>query len=227
MMVTIPDLLTADQVEHCRRTLLERGRWEDGRATAGHLAIRAKRNLQLDASDPVAVELGNLILDALGANPVFVSATLPLKVLPPRFNRYEHGGEYGNHVDGAILTVPGTTHRIRTDVSATLFFSAPEDYDGGELVIEDTYGTHEVKLPAGHIVLYPGTSLHRVKPVTRGVRLASFFWIQSLVKDDAQRALLFELDASIQQLSARLPDAPELERLAGVYHNLVRRWSDT
>ena len=227
MLETIPDELTAEQVEHCRRALLERGRWEDGRATAGHLAIRAKRNLQLGPDDPVAVEIGTVILDALAANPRFVSATLPLKVLPPRFNRYEGGGEYGHHVDGAILTVPGTTHRVRTDISATLFFSAPDEYEGGELVIDDTYGTQRVKLPAGHIVLYPGTSLHRVTPVTRGVRLASFFWIQSLVREDAQRALLFELDNAIQELSAAHPGAPQLDRLAGVYHNLVRRWSDT
>ncbi|HEX6993267.1 MAG TPA: Fe2+-dependent dioxygenase [Gammaproteobacteria bacterium] len=227
MMVKIPDVLTAEQIEHCRRSLLERGRWEDGRATAGHLAIRAKRNQQLEPDDPVGTEIGNLILDALAANPLFLSAALPLKVLPPRFNRYENGGEYGLHVDGAVLSVPGTPHRVRTDVSATLFLSSPEDYDGGELVIEDTYGTQRVKLPAGHLALYPGTSLHRVTPVTRGVRLASFFWIQSLVREDAQRALLFELDSAIQELTARHPDAPQLERLAGVYHNLVRRWSDT
>src|SRR5690606_34033760 len=144
MLVTIPDVLTPEQVEHCRRSLLERGRWEDGRATAGHLAVRAKRNLQLGPNDPVAAELGNLILDALGANPLFVSSALPLKVLPPRFNRYEEGGEYGDHVDGANLTVPGTMQRIRTDVSATLFLSSPDDYDGGELVIEDAYGTRLV-----------------------------------------------------------------------------------
>jgi len=227
MMVQIPDVLTAEQVEHCRRSLLERGQWEDGRATAGHLAIRAKRNRQLQQNDPVGTEIGNLILDALAANPLFLSAALPLKVLPPRFNRYEDGGEYGVHVDGAILPVPGTPHRVRTDISATLFLSAPDDYDGGELVVEDTYGTHHVKLPAGHLVLYPGTSLHRVTPVTRGMRLASFFWIQSLVREDTQRALLFELDTAIQELSAQYPDAPQLERLAGVYHNLVRRWSDT
>jgi len=227
MLVTIPDVLTTEQVEHCRRSLLERGQWEDGRATAGHLAVRAKRNRQLKADDPVGTEIGNLILDALAKNPLFLSAALPLKVLPPRFNRYEGGGEYGLHVDGAVLPVPGTRHRVRTDVSATLFLSAPEEYDGGELVIEDTYGSHRVKLPAGHVILYPATSLHRVTPVTRGVRLASFFWIQSLVREDSQRALLFELDTAIQQLSAQYPGAPQLERLAGVYHNLVRRWSDT
>jgi len=226
MLLTIKDVLSREQVEHCR-TLLEHAQWEDGRATAGHLAVRAKRNLQLGQNDPVAVEIGNLILDALGANPLFISAALPLKVLPPRFNRYEGGGEYGDHVDSAVLPIPGTPHRVRTDISATLFFSDPDDYDGGELVVEDTYGPRHVKLPAGHLVLYPGTSVHRVTPVTRGVRLASFFWIQSLVREDAQRALLYELDTAIQQLSAEHPGAPQLERLAGVYHNLVRRWSET
>src|SRR5690606_38147193 len=149
--------------------------------------------------------LADILLDALAREPLFVSATLPLKVLPPRFNRYEGGGEYGLHVDGAVLSVPGTSHRVRTDVSATVFISDPADYDGGELIIEDVYGPRTVKLPAGHMVLYPGTSLHRVTPVTRGTRLASFFWVQSLVQDQQQRTLLFELDSSIRRLAARLP----------------------
>src|SRR5690554_4560449 len=156
-----------------------------------------------------------------------MAAALPLKVFPPRFNRYEGGGNYGNHIDGSILSVPGSAQRIRTDLSATLFFSEPEDYEGGELVIEDTYGTRAVKLPAGHLVLYPGTSLHRVTPVTQGTRLAAFFWIQSLVREDSQRSLLLQLDNTIQQLTSDLPDNPAVPQLMGIYHNLLRQWSET
>jgi PKHD-type hydroxylase len=158
---------------------------------------------------------------------LFFSATLPLKILPPRFNRYADDGAYDDHIDNAVLTVPGTAHRIRTDISATLFFSEPDEYDGGELTIEDTYGRHAVKLPAGDLVVYPGSSLHRVTPVTRGARIAAFFWIQSLVRDDGQRELLLQLDRSVQSLTASTPDSPELATLTGVYHNLLRRWSDT
>ncbi len=227
MMIRIPDVLAGERLEQSRRALRERAEWLDGRATAGHRAVHAKRNRQLRPDDPVAVEIGALILDALAGHPLFVSAALPLKVLPPSFNRYEGGGEYGHHVDSAIVAGPGPLHQVRTDIAATLFFSAPDDYDGGELIIEDTYGTHAVKLPAGQLVLYPATSVHRVTPVTRGVRLAAFFWIQSLVREAAQRALLFELDTAIQQISRQLPADPHIERLTGVYHNLVRRWSDT
>lgn len=226
MMLTIPDVLSADDLRACRAALDE-AKWVDGRATAGHLAAKAKHNEQLEQNDPVATEIGGRILDALAAHPLFISAALPLKVLPPRFNRYAGGGQYGNHVDSAVLSIPGTGHRVRTDISATLFFSQPDEYEGGELIVDDTYGPHRVKLPAGHVVLYPGTSLHRVTPVTRGARLASFFWVQSLVRDDARRALLFDLDTSIQQLSLRLPGDPQLERLTGVYHNLLRQWSNT
>lgn len=226
MLNTIPDLLTSTQVQQCRQAL-EQADWADGKATAGHLAQRAKNNRQLPPDNPVAKQIGNLILDALGNNPLFMAAALPLKVFPPRFNRYENGGHYGNHIDSAILSVPGTPHRIRSDLSATLFFSEPDEYDGGELVIEDTYGTHSVKLPAGHLVLYPGTSLHRVTPVTRGTRLAAFFWTQSLVREDSQRDLLFNLDNNIQQIAQQLPDSPSVPQLMGIYHNLLRQWSET
>ena len=226
MMLQIPALLSPDQVRQCRQAL-EQAPWTDGRATAGHQAVRAKQNLQLPLDSSVGEQIGKLILDALGRNPLFLSAAVPLKVLPPRFNRYEGGGHYGNHVDSAILSVPGTPHRIRTDLSATLFFSDPQEYDGGELTVEDSYGTHTVKLPAGHLVLYPGSSLHRVTPVTRGTRYASFFWVQSLVREDSQRALLFDLDTAIQKLTPSVPDDPALQQLTGVYHNLLRRWSDT
>lgn len=226
MLHTIPNLLTVEQINQCRQAL-EHARWADGKTTAGHIAQKAKNNQQLAADDPLAGQLGNLILDALGNSPLFMTAALPLKVFPPRFNRYEGGENYGNHIDGAILSVPGTPHRVRTDLSATLFFCEPHEYEGGELVIEDTYGTHSIKLPAGHLVLYPGTSLHRVAPVTRGVRLAAFFWIQSLVRDDGQRSLLFTLDNAIQQVSQQLPDSASVPQLTGIYHNLLRQWSDT
>lgn len=226
MLLQIPDVLSADEVSQCR-VALEKAEWADGRMTAGHLAQRAKNNLQLAANDPLAARIGNLILDRLGGMPVFIAGALPLKVLPPNFNRYEGGGTYDHHVDNAIRTIPGTPHRVRTDISATLFFSDPDAYDGGELIIEDTYGSHSIKLPAGHLVLYPGTSLHRVAPVTRGVRFAAFFWVQSLIRDDAQRALLLELDTAIQRLTVAAPDNPALAQLTGVYHNLLRQWSET
>ena len=226
MLLRIPDLLTPEQTRQCRDAL-ERAEWTDGRGTAGHAAVKSKRNQQLAPDDPLTQNIGELILQALSANALYMSAALPLKVFPPRINRYAGGGEYGFHVDGAVMSVPGTPHRIRTDVSATLFFSEPDEYDGGELVIEDTYGEQRVKLPAGHLVLYPGTSLHKVTPVTRGARLAAFFWTQSLIRDDTQRALLFQLDQSIQSLSAREGNDAEASRLLGVYHNLLRQWSDT
>ncbi|MNF56652.1 PKHD-type hydroxylase [compost metagenome] len=225
-MLHIPDVLTPEQVRKCREAL-EQARWVDGRGTAGHMAVRAKDNQQLAQDDPLAIEIGDFIVERLGSNPQFFAAALPLKVLPPRFNRYSGGGTYGNHVDNAIFSVPGTPHRVRSDLSATLFFSDPEEYDGGELVVEDTYGSHSVKLPAGHLVLYPGSSLHRVNPVTRGARMASFMWIQSLVREDSQRAMLLELDTAIQQLTRESPTSEALVRLSGVYHNLLRHWSNT
>ncbi|GAA0497283.1 Fe2+-dependent dioxygenase [Pigmentiphaga sp. GD03639] len=226
MMLTLPDVLTAEQVARCRQALAGAS-WTDGRTTAGHMAVHAKHNRQLAADDPLGAQLGNLILDALGANPLFISATLPLKVLPPAFNRYEGGGNYGNHIDNAIRSLPGTAHRVRTDISATLFLTPPEDYDGGELVVEDTYGAHRVKLPAGHLVIYPGTSLHRVTPVTRGARVSAFFWVQSLVRDEIRRETLYRMDTAIQQLSREVPGSDALVQLTGIYHNLLRQWSQT
>lgn len=226
MLLQIPDVLNSDEVAKARAAL-ERAQWQDGRATAGHLALRAKSNLQLAHDDPLGRQLGDLILDRLGQLPMFISAALPLKVLPPYFNRYEGGGSYANHIDNAIRTIPGTPHRVRTDISGTLFFSDPQDYEGGELIIEDTYGSHAIKLPAGHLVLYPGTSLHRVNPVTRGARVAAFFWVQSLVRDDTQRALLLQLDTAIRQLTLAAPEHGALDQLSGVYHNLLRQWSNT
>jgi PKHD-type hydroxylase len=224
--MTVPQVLTAEQVRHFRERLAQAD-WSDGRATAGHLASQVKNNLQLSEDAPASRELGDLVLQALGRHPLFLSGALPLKVLPPRFNRYEGGGTYGPHVDAAVFSVPGTPHRVRSDLSATLFLSDPEEYEGGELTVSDTYGEHSVKLPAGDMVLYPGSSLHHVTPVTRGTRLASFFWVQSLVRDDAQRALMLELDGAIQQLAVDAPGHPSLSRLTGVYHNLLRQWSET
>ncbi len=225
MILQIPNVLSAEQIAHCRR-LLDGAQWVDGRVTAGHQSAQAKRNLQVAEDSPAARELGALVLQALEVNPLFVSAALPARVFPPLFNRYEPGHAFGTHVDNAIRQVRGTAHRIRTDLSATLFISAAEEYDGGELVVQDTYGTHGVKLPAGHLVLYPATSLHHVRPITRGARVASFFWIQSMVRDDGQRTLLFDLDRAIQSLAGNEAAAPTAVQLTGVYHNLVRRWAD-
>ncbi len=225
MLLQIPDVLTAEQVTAMRRAL-EQAEWDDGRVTAGHQSARAKDNLQLSEGDPAARQLGDLILAALERSPLFMSAALPLKVFPPLFNRYEGGQSFGNHVDNAIRQVTGTPHRVRTDLSATLFLSHPEEYDGGELLVEDTYGVHSVKLPAGHLILYPASSLHRVQPVTRNARLAAFFWIQSMVRDDGERTLLFDLDTAIQRLGSDAPDHPAVVQLTAVYHNLLRRWAD-
>lgn len=225
MMLRIPSLLTPDEVRDCRQAL-EQATWQDGRTTAGSLAVKVKSNLQLPIDSPIAARLGHLILDRLGRNPLFLSAALPLRVLPPRFNRYEGGGTYGNHIDNALFVIPGTAIKVRTDVSTTVFFSDPEEYEGGELIVEDTYGHQSVKLAAGDAIVYPGTSLHRVNPVTRGTRYASFFWTQSLVKSDEQRRVLFDLDQSIQQLSLDHPDHAKLSALSGTYHNLLRMWSE-
>lgn len=225
MMVQILDVLTPPESLQCR-TALERANWRDGRQTAGHVAARAKENQQLAEDDPLAAQLGDLILDRLGRSSRFVAAALPLKVLPPRFNRYAGGGSYGDHVDNAIFRVPGTPHRIRSDLSATLFLSDPDAYDGGELVIGGAADSPRVKLPAGHMLLYSASTVHRVTPVTRGVRLAAFFWVQSLVRDDGRRAMLLELDDAIQALTPAQPDHPALVRLTGLYHNLLRHWAD-
>jgi PKHD-type hydroxylase len=225
MLLHIPDILTAEQVAHCSQKL-DQADWVDGRITAGHQSARAKDNMQLPEDHPAARELGELILTALQNNPLFMAAALPLKVFPPLFNRYQGGQSFGTHVDNAIRQVTGTPHRVRTDLSATLFLAGPEEYDGGELSVEDTYGLHNVKLPAGHLILYPASSLHHVQPVTRGARLASFFWIQSMVRDDGQRTLLFDLDMAIQRISGEVSDHPSVIQLTGVYHNLLRRWAD-
>lgn len=222
MILPIPDLLTSEQVAQAR-TILDQTEWVDGRVTAGHQSARTKDNLQLPEDHPAARQLGEMILSALGQNALFISAALPSRVFPPLFNRYQGGQSFGTHVDNAIRQVTGTGHRIRTDLSATLFFAHPDEYDGGELIVEDTYGTHSVKLPAGHLILYPATSLHHVTPVTRGTRTSSFFWIQSMVRDDGQRTLLFDLDTAIQRLER---DHPAAVQLTGVYHNLLRRWAE-
>jgi PKHD-type hydroxylase len=226
MMLHIPNVLNAAQVAECRR-ILDAAEWVDGRVTAGHQSAVAKDNMQIPAASPAARQAGELILTALSNSPLFISAALPLKVFPPLFNRYRGGQAFGNHVDNAIRPVPGTPVRVRTDLSATLFLSPPEDYDGGELTVDDTYGGHMVKLPAGHMVLYPASSLHRVTPVTRGARVSSFFWIQSMVRSDQQRTLLFDLDGAIQRLAGAVPGDEEVVRLTGIYHNLLRMWADT
>jgi len=225
MLLQIPDVLTAEQVARCRE-LLEAANWVDGRVTAGHQSARAKDNLQLPEDHEHARQLGDTIIAALERNPLFMAAALPLKVFPPLFNRYQDGQSFGNHVDNAIRQVTGTPHRVRTDLAATLFFTNPEEYDGGELVVEDTYGLHSVKLPAGSLVLYPASSVHHVRPVTRGARIASFFWIQSMVRDDGERTLLFDLDVAIQRLAGDVPDHTSVVELTSLYHNLLRRWAD-
>ena len=225
MLLHVPEVLSPAQVAELRRRLDDTP-WVDGRATVGEQGAQVKRNRQLDEFSPLGAELGRQVLAALASHPLYVSAALPLRHMPPLFNRYEGGEHYGLHVDGAIRSVPGTTLQLRTDLSCTLFLSAPDDYAGGELEIVDTYGTHSVRLPAGDLVLYPSSSLHRVHPVTRGVRVASFFWVQSLVRDTAQRRMLFELDQNIQALRAQVGDNEAVLGLTGHYHNLVRTWSE-
>ena len=225
MLLPIADLLTAEQVRQARQ-ILDSADWVDGRVTAGHQSARAKDNVQLPESSPAARELRDLVLGALGQSPLFISAALPLQVFPPLFNRYSGGQSFGTHVDNAIRHVTGSGQRIRTDISATLFFTNPDEYEGGELVVEDTYGAQSIKLPAGHMILYPSTSLHHVKPVAKGARLASFFWVQSMVRDDGRRTILFDLDVAIQRLSSDHPDHPSAIQLTGVYHNLLRQWAE-
>jgi PKHD-type hydroxylase len=225
VLLEIPGVLSAEQVATARQ-MLDAAAWVDGRVTAGHQSARAKDNMQLPEDHPTSRQLGDMILAALQRNSLFISAALPLRVFPPLFNRYQGGQSFGNHVDNAIRQVPGGGVRIRTDLSATVFLAAPEEYDGGELMVEDTYGVHSVKLPAGHMVLYPSTSLHNVRPVTRGARIASFFWIQSMVRDDGERTLLFDLDSAIQRVASEMPNSPAPVQLTAVYHNLLRRWAD-
>lgn len=226
MLVTIPDLLTPEEVSYLRQ-VLEQTEWVDGRSTAGDQAALVKNNLQVPVNNPVAQELSNVVLRALGRNATYSSAVLPLHVLPPMFNRYDVGMEFGAHVDGSIRVVPGSGHRIRTDVSTTISLSDPDEYDGGELVVHDTYGTHSVKLPAGHAVIYPATSLHSVRPVTRGSRWGSFFWAQSMIRDDWQRNMLYDLDQSIMRLRSLVPDTdPAATGITAHYHNLIRHWAE-
>jgi PKHD-type hydroxylase len=225
MMVHVPAVLMPEQVTRCR-AVMEQAAWVDGRATAGHQSAKVKHNLQLPETAPEARELGAMVVEALGRNALFVSAVLPKQVFPPLFNRYDAGMTFGAHVDNAIRGYLDTALRVRTDVSATLFISAPEDYDGGELVVEDTYGVHKVKLPAGDMIVYPGTSLHNVTPITRGSRIASFFWTQSLIRDDTRRSLLFDLDMAIRRLSADHPEHASVVALTAVYHNLLRQWAE-
>ncbi|MBB3900329.1 Fe2+-dependent dioxygenase [Roseococcus suduntuyensis] len=224
MLVLIPQLLTQAEVAYCRERL-EAAPWIDGKATAGQQSAKAKFNLQVPQDSPECRELGELVLRALGRNALFATAALPLKVFPPLFNRYDEGMTFRAHVDNAIRPVPGTGQRIRTDVSSTLFLSPPDSYDGGELVIHDTYGRHEVKPEAGDMVVYPATSLHSVNPVTRGSRWASFFWTQSMVKEDATRALLYDMDMGIIALRRDLPDDhPGVLAMTAAYHNLLRHF---
>jgi PKHD-type hydroxylase len=229
MLISIPDVLDAEQVAEARK-ILDSAEWVDGRVTAGHQSAMAKDNVQIPENSPAARQLGEMILKALGRNNLFFTAALPKHVFPPLFNRYSGGQSFGTHVDNAVRQVTGTPMRIRTDLSATLFFAAPDKYDGGELVVEDTYGAKSVKLPPGHLVLYPSTSLHHVRPVTRGARICSFFWIQSMVRDNGQRAILFDLDQGIQRVSRDFggkPGAAEAAvQLTGVYHNLLRQWAE-
>ncbi|CAD6556327.1 PKHD-type hydroxylase [Paraburkholderia hiiakae] len=227
MLVHVPDVLTPEQVHALRARLDNAGdAWVDGRATAGWSGAPVKRNVQIAEHTPIARELGDMVLAAIERNPLFISAALPNQVYPPLFNRYEGGMTFGSHVDGAVRVLPNGV-KLRTDVSCTLFLSSPDEYEGGELVIEDTYGVQEVKLPAGDLIVYPATSLHQVTPVTRGARVASFFWVQSLVRDDTKRALLFDMDTAIQRLNASDADAQARRSLVGCYHNLLRLWSET
>jgi PKHD-type hydroxylase len=225
MIVQVPNVLNNEQIARCR-AVMERASWVDGRVTAGHQSSQVKDNRQLPENSPEARELGDMIVSALERNPLFITATLPLRVFPPLFNRYEGGESFGPHLDNSIRQIPGTPLRVRTDISATLFLSAPRDYEGGELVIDDIYGEHAVKLPAGDMVVYPASSLHHVKPVTRGVRLASFFWVQSMVRDDGSRTLLFDLDMAINKVNQALPNHGAVVELTNCYHNLLRRFAE-
>ena len=226
MLITIPEVFSRDEVRDIRAQL-DAADWQDGRETAGAQSQEVKRNRQLPATGEVARALGQTILERLGQNPLFLSAALPLRILPPMFNRYESGETFGVHVDNAIRVNPFSGDRLRTDLSMTVFFSDPDEYDGGELIVEDHYGAQEVKLPAGDMVLYPSTSLHEVTPVTRGARVSSFFWLQSMVRSNEQRTILFDLDQTIQTLAGRMgADDAEVVRLTGIYHNMIRQWTE-
>lgn len=227
MMLAVPDLLDKPGVARIR-ALVDSGEWQDGNATSGQQSALAKRNQQLPEDSAAAREAGRLVLEALGRSPLFIAAALPLKIFPPLFNRYQGGEEFGTHVDNAVRIHRSSEFRVRTDLSATLFLEEPDAYEGGELVVEDNLGAQSVKLPAGHLLLYPASSLHRVEPVTQGARVASFFWVQSMVRDDGARTILFDLDRAIQTIAGdRGQDDPEVIRLTGIYHNLLRRWADS
>ncbi|MEM5493040.1 Fe2+-dependent dioxygenase [Hoeflea sp. AS16] len=227
MLITIPDILSKDEVRHFRE-VLDKAEWESGSKTAGVQSESVKRNQQMPVESDAALKLGQFLLQKLSANPVFLSAALPLRILPPMFNRYETEETFGIHVDNAIRLNHLTQERLRTDLSMTVFLSEPDEYDGGELIVEDHYGAQEVKLEAGHMVLYPATSLHQVVPVTRGARVASFFWLQSMIRSDSHRTMLFDLDQTIQSLAGRLGTGDgEVVRLTGIYHNLIRTWAET
>ncbi len=221
MMIHIPNVLSPEQVARCR-AVMEKAAWVDGRVTAGHQSAQVKFNLQLPEEAPESRELGDMVLEALGRSNLFMSAVLPKQVFPPLFNRYDAGMTFGAHVDNAVRA--GNGARIRTDVSSTLFISGPEDYDGGELVVQDTYGEHSVKLPAGDMIVYPATSLHNVVPITRGSRIASFFWTQSMIRDESKRSLLFDMDMAIIKLGRDHPGHASNVELTAVYHNLLRQW---
>jgi PKHD-type hydroxylase len=226
VLICVPEVLSRDEVAAFRQ-VMDATEWEDGRSTAGAQSSLVKRNEQLPPHGEAAIRLGEHVIKAIMANPLFVSAAIPLQIFPPLFNRYGEGHHFGVHVDNAVRGDHRTGLRIRTDLSVTLFLADPDEYDGGELVVEDYYGSHEVKLPAGHLVLYPSTSLHMVTPVTRGTRVASFFWLQSMVRDSHARSLIFDLDMAIQQLVERLGrDDPETVKLTGIYHNLIRYWAE-
>jgi len=227
MMLAIPDLLDKEAVARIR-AIVDAGDWQDGNATSGHQSALAKKNEQLPEEADAAKQAGQLVLDALGKSPLFIAAALPLKIFPPLFNRYQGGEAFGTHIDNAVRIHRGSAFRVRSDLSATLFLAEPDSYEGGELLVEGNFGAGAVKLPAGHLLLYPASSLHRVEPVTSGVRVASFFWIQSMVRDDGARAILFDLDQSIQAIAADRGQADkDVIRLTGVYHNLLRRWADS
>lgn len=225
MLLIVRQALSAKQVEECRNALAEID-WIDGRATAGHLSAPVKRNSQVGEEHPIGRRLGAVILDAIERNPTFMSGALPVKIVPPLFNRYTQDQTYGRHIDGAIRPIAGSHHRVRTDLAATLFLSSPEEYEGGELVMEDTFGTQRLKLPAGDMVVYPATSIHEVTPVTQGARIASFFWIQSLVRQDTRRRMLFGLDGVIQSVRAQSPHSAAILELTALYHNLLREWAE-
>jgi PKHD-type hydroxylase len=225
MMMHVPNVLTSGQVARCR-DVMEKAAWVDGRVTAGHQSAKVKNNLQLPEGSLEARELGGMVVEALARSNLFMSAALPKQVFPPLFNRYDAGMTFGSHVDNAIRGFPNSGIRIRTDVSSTLFISSPADYEGGELVVEDTYGVHSAKLPAGDMIVYPATSLHYVTPITRGSRIASFFWIQSMVRDESKRSLLFDMDMAIIKLTRDHPEHPSLVDLTSVYHNLLRQWAE-